>query len=117
MTPNYTVNFFGWCTDKGHDKVWGYVTLGSGTLYNFWGKRGSKFTFQEHEGSFRDSHKLQKRAQEKVRPRANGRYVEIDVDRIDTVIPGFHEEFEKQLMMAKLFDNFYGRRQDDEMEG
>jgi hypothetical protein len=113
----YTVNFFGWCTDQGHDKVWGYVTLGGGELYNFWGKRGAKFTFQEHPGSYRDSIMLQKRAAQKVRRRANGRYDEIDVTKIETVIPGFYDEFEKQLMMAKLFDNFFGKKPDEKDDG
>lgn len=109
---NYKVNFFGWCGDDGHDKVWGYVTLGSDALnqhselYNFWGKRGKRLSFQKHEGIW-GSDELQKRAEKKTRSgRSSGSYQQIDVGNIENFVPGFFEELENQLTLAKLFDNF-----------
>lgn len=109
---NYTVNFFGWCTEGGHDKVWGYVTIGSDPLnrhtelYNFWGKRGKRLAFQKHEGVW-GSDELQKRADQKTRSgRSSGSYQRVAVSNIENVVPGFFEELEKQLTLAKLFDNF-----------
>ncbi len=112
--PNYTVNFFGWCSEDGHDKVWGYVTIGSDPLnrhtelYNFWGKRGKRLAFQKHEGVW-GSDELQKRADQKTRSgRSSGAYMRVPVSSIESVVPGFFEELEKQLTLAKLFENFRG---------
>lgn len=127
----YEINFFGWCAQEGHDKVWGYVTVGDDQLYNFWGKRGGRFNFQKHEISkkpdwwpvWRGSRQiwqapefdiLRRKAEEKCKPgRKNGAYVEISVNEIENVVPGFFNEFEKQLTLAKLFDNFRGSRLED----
>ncbi len=111
---NYTLNFFGWCSEDGHDKVWGYVTIGSDPLnrhtelYNFWGKRGKRLAFQKHEGVW-GSDELQKRADQKTRSgRSSGAYMRVPVSSIESVVPGFFEELEKQLTLAKLFENFRG---------
>jgi hypothetical protein len=105
----YDINFFGWCSQEGHDKVWGYVTVGDDQLYNFWGKRGKRFAFQKHDARYSEATALQRKAQEKCRPgRASGAYTEVPVSQIEAIVPGFFEEFEKQLTLAKLFDNFRG---------
>lgn len=117
--PNYTVNFFGWCSEEGHDKVWGYLTIGSDThnrhteLYNFWGKRGKRLAFQKHEGLW-GSDELQKRADQKTRSgRSSGSYQRVAPSNIESVVPGFFEELEKQLTLAKLFDNFRNKVDED----
>lgn len=93
--PNYRINFFGWCSEEGHDKVWGYVTVGdpgSGELYNFWGKRGKRLAFQKHEGRW-GSDELQKRADQKVRHgRSSGQYRQVAVVNIENVVPGFFDD-------------------------
>lgn len=116
---NYTLNFFGWCSEDGHDKVWGYVTIGSDPLnrhtelYNFWGKRGKRLAFQKHEGVW-GSDELQKRADQKTRSgRSSGAYRRVPVSDVENVVPGFFNELEKQLTLAKLFDNFRGRVEED----
>lgn len=116
---NYTLNFFGWCSEDGHDKVWGYVTIGSDPLnrhtelYNFWGKRGKRLAFQKHEGVW-GSDELQKRADQKTRSgRSSGAYRRVPVADVENVVPGFFNELEKQLTLAKLFDNFRGRVEED----
>lgn len=102
----YRVNFFGWCSEDGHDKVWGYVTVGE-YLYNFWGKRGKRLAFQQHPEGGWGSDDLYTRSKNKVRSgRKSGAYVEIVPSNIENVVPGFFEEFEKQLTLAKLFENF-----------
>jgi hypothetical protein len=126
----YEINFFGWCSDEGHDKVWGYVTVGDDQLYNFWGKRGKRFAFQKHvitkkpERVFRrlgtdweapEFAEFRKKAAEKCKTgRKSGAYTQVPVANIEAIVPGFFNEFEKQLTLAKLFDNFRGQRNEDE---
>ncbi len=104
----YKINFFGHCSEAGHDKVWGFVTGSDGELHNFWGKRGKRFAFQAHPSStWGTAEMLQKKAREKTRAgRASGTYVDIPIADIEKVWPGFYEEFEVQLVYAKLADNF-----------
>ena len=130
---SYDIKFFGHCNEEGHDKVWGYVLVGDDQLYNFWGKRGKRFAFQKHEVAERPDTSLmpsyrrdyyrnweapqfallRAKAAEKCRPgRKSGQYDEVPVSTIETLVPGFFEEFEKQLTLAKLFDNFRGNRTD-----
>src|SRR5579859_7519533 len=104
----YVLETFLWCHDSAanHDKVWGYVTIASGDdrkLYNFWGRRGKRMSFQRHSGIW-GSHELLRRTEEKQRPRVNGTYQAVVLDQIETVCPGFYDEFEKQLTLAKLFN-------------
>lgn len=97
----YEINFFGWCHAGNSDKVWGYVTT-SDNLYNFWGKRGGTFAFQQQAATYRSSKSFENKARAKCRKG----YKEIPVDQIDTIWPGFTKEFEHQLLVAKLSDNF-----------
>jgi hypothetical protein len=111
---NYKIELIGWCKDvsRGMDKIWGYVSLGD-TYYNFWGARGKKFTFKRYEGIKKWD--LEALSRDKLSPnRKNGTYVRVPEDRVIRIIPDFESEFEKQLTLAKLFDNFHGERVKEE---
>lgn len=111
----YEINFFGHCSEDNHDKVWGYVTVQGDELYNFWGKRGKKFAFQKQTGAvWRSSDLLHRKAEEKCRRgRKSGTYVKIPTERIEEVWPGFKDEFDVQLIYAKLSGNFRHGGDDD----
>lgn len=98
-----TVNFFGWCSEGEHDKVWGFVTTEGGTLYNFWGRRGKTLRFKKYEGSWGQK-ELEKKSREKVKPRPSGQYDEVEVSQIPNVVPGFLDELERDIAMAVMFD-------------
>lgn len=105
----YKIEFFGWCSEGEHDKVWGWVSIGGdAVLYNFWGKRGAKLTFKRYQGKW-GSQRLLRLSEQKTRPdRTNGTYAVVPISEIETALPGFHEEFMHQLALAKLFDDFHG---------
>jgi predicted DNA-binding WGR domain protein len=105
---SYAINFFGWNNTEGHDKVWGYVTIGEGStaeLYNFWGKRGKRLAFKKFPTGYGSAFELSKLSKKK----AEKGYQEYSVAEIDKVCEGFIDQFEKELTLAKLFDNFRGR--------
>jgi len=108
---NYKIEFFGWCHTEGHDKVWGYVSIGYDKhLYNFWGARGKRFSFKRYDNHW-GKNTLADLARDKMRPgRKSGTYEKINPKDVMTIIPDFEEEFEKQLAMAKLLDNFHGEK-------
>lgn len=108
----YVINFFGWCFDpaKKHDKIWGWVTFGKGAdrkVYNFWGRRGKRIKFKLNENAWGDA-PLMAVTKRKMRPRETGQYEDIAVERIEEVYPDFYNSFEKQLVLAKLFDRIRG---------
>ena len=105
---NYEIDFFAWCQTADHDKIWGWAHVGDdATLYNFYGKRGSKFSFKRYG----DLRSLELMAAKKLKAgRPTGTYAEVPIGDIGTIVPGFHEEFGHQLTLAKLFDNFHGER-------
>lgn len=107
---DFTINFFGWCHDGGHDKVWGFVTTSGGTLYNFWGARGKSLTFKRYEGQWGERALLKKAANKTARGRSSGTYREIPVDQIETVAPGFTDELAPQIVNAVLFGKLHGER-------
>ena len=113
----YKINRFLLCTEGKHNKIWGYVTLGepgSSRLYNFWGKVGAKLGFQEHNGNFDTALQFHKQAEEKCRPgRKSGTYKAIPIDQIENHFPGWIESFEKQLTLAKLFESWRGKKEDE----
>lgn len=109
---NWQIEFFGWYKDEASDKIWGYVSIGGDkTLYNFWGRRGKKMTFKLYDKPKYSWQRgtLRRLAQSKL---SKG-YVEIEPDQVETVVPGFSSEFETQLFMAKLFDNFHGKKEEE----
>lgn len=106
---DFTINFFGWCHEDGHDKVWGFVTTSGGTLYNFWGARGKALTFKRYEGRWGEQELLRK-AEKKTQRRANGTYRAIPVGQIESVSPGFTDEFAPQLVKAIMFGKLHGER-------
>ena len=110
----YKINYFGWNNEPGHDKVWGYLTIGEGVtaeLFNFWGARGKKLSFKKHETNYFSVDELRRLAQKKT---GKG-YREIPTGDIETVVEGFHEQLELQLTLAKLFENYRGKK-DEEVE-
>ncbi len=107
MDDDYTIEFFGWCSEDGHDKVWGYVTIGD-RLYNFWGRRGKKFTFKQEDNTSFQNSKYARKAEQKCRSgRSSGAYTAISPSRVEDVWPDFHEVFGRQLLFAKLSDGFF----------
>lgn len=115
---SYTLKFFAWCNEDGHDKVWGYVEFNNapeqperrwswqkpepGSMYNFWGKRGKTYTFKRHYGSY-GAEDLAKLAKKKLYPSGDKTpYKQISVKEVETICPGFIAEFESQLVMAKF---------------
>ena len=54
---------------------------------------------------------LEKLSEKKMqRNRPNGTYERIQPSNIPKIIENFTEEFEKQLTLAKLFDNWHGEK-------
>lgn len=107
---DFTINFFGWCREGGHDKVWGFVTATHGTLYNFWGRRGKSLTFKRYDGQWSDPKIKQLAANKTYKYRPSGAYQEVPVDQIETIAPGFTDEFTPQLVAAILFGKLHGNR-------
>ena len=104
----YRLEFVGYCSELGHNKIWGWYVNDDGVHYNFWGKfDGRPLTFKIYEG-FGAADKLAKLAWKKLSPRDNGQYHEVKIADLETVIPGFGEKMEMQLVMAKLGDKFHG---------
>lgn len=95
---SYRINYFGHYLEGTHDKVWGYVTLDDGSLYNFWGRRGKRLAFQKQQSGWEGNYELERRADAK----AIKGYRRVSVDNIDRVWPDFQNEFEDQLVYAKL---------------
>jgi hypothetical protein len=126
LAGQYTILSFLWNNSEGHDKVWGYFKLSSDphTYYNFWGARGKKLTWKEHkDGSVRRttagvsrSHtaraliKLEDLARAKIRKG----YQEVVISQIERVTPGFTDEFERNFTLARLFDNFHNKVQEED---
>lgn len=129
---SYTIRFFAWCKTDKNDKVWGYVEFKNapelteaqkryprwnppepGSLYNFWGRRGKTYSFKRHYGHW-GLDDLKNLAHKKLYPSGDkAPYVEVSVAEIEKICPGFAEEFENQLLMAK----FGGGVRNDDTEG
>lgn len=117
---SYKIKFFAWCKEEGHDKVWGFVEFkshetsssGVGSLYCFWGKRGKTYQFKRHYGQT-GYHDLQGLARKKTHPSGDKTpYRVVSADQIEGVCPGFTDELENQLLMAK----FSGKVKTDDTE-
>jgi hypothetical protein len=129
---SYQINYFAWNNTDGHDKVWGYVTVGAdesgygGQLYNFWGRRGGKLSFKEygeanthHQSMWSRSRYVFESAGTSAlrtlqqQKEAKG-YSPVAIPHIEAICgEGYIESFEKQLTLAKLFENFRGKRLED----
>ena len=52
MEDRYIIHWVGWDNSftKGtqHDKVWGWLEMRDGRIYNFWGARGKTLRFKSH---------------------------------------------------------------------
>lgn len=103
----YQFKFFAWAKTESSDKVWGYFTIDAeATIYNFWGRRGKRMTFKRYDSY--DLYKLIKLSHEKTEK--GYREVTPDKASIDAISPGFIDEFEKQFVLAKLFQNYHRER-------
>ena len=55
MSSGYTIQWVGWNNmfEKGtqHDKIWGWLTMGDGREFCFWGGRGNKIRFKQHSST------------------------------------------------------------------
>jgi hypothetical protein len=113
---SYDIQFFAWCNEGNHDKIWGFVEFKNspdsdkhftfrpepGSLYNFWGARGKTYSFKRHYG-LRGKDDLESLARKKTHPpRGKDPYRRYDVSQIETICPGFIKEFEDQLLLAKF---------------
>jgi hypothetical protein len=116
---SYEIKFFAWCNEGTHDKIWGYVEFKNaptelngralyswekepGSLYNFWGRRGKTYSFKRHFGNWGQAD-LVRLARKKTHPSGDKEpYRRILTNDIESVCPGFIEEFESQLLMAKF---------------
>jgi hypothetical protein len=90
----YKFEFLGWMKEGNHDKVWGYIRLNSGSIYNFWCRRGGTLKFKRHY----DIWELQNLARKKE---AKG-YQPLTEAKLEVVWPGFGEDFGNKFIMAKF---------------
>jgi hypothetical protein len=96
-TKGFTFLFIGWMKEGTHDKVWGFIRLDSGSYYNFWGRRGKTLRFKRHAGRWSD-YVLNALADKKI---AKG-YSKLTEAMMESVNPGFTDEFGSQFVMAKF---------------
>ncbi len=117
MSTELQFRFFGWCTDKGSDKIWGWFTIGD-KVYNFWGPRGSqklakiKFKqFTEYTDFYSNEYEVKKKTREKINK--NYRSINLTVDNdvlvdVEKVYPGFTDHLKKSMFIAKLSGTIMG---------
>jgi len=119
------IDKFLWCHTPEHDKYWGWKKIDK-TYYNFWGKRGNKkiifkrYIITQHniattsyvKGQYYVTvgtnipNKLAKLYDEKINKKGYKDFT----DKIERFFPGFLKEFELQLTIAKLADNFHNEK-------
>lgn len=113
MKPDYF--WIGWCSEEGHDKVWGVINLG-GAEYtvttNAWGGKTERQTFNHYVTFWgRRGKKLQTKiykdstawAMEKIfQKKEHKGYQEIDVARLNEVYPDFEKDLEKMTFWAQF---------------
>jgi hypothetical protein len=106
------IDKFLWHHLDNHDKYWGWILLDT-TYYNFWGKRGAKKpTFKRYPGEVVGKNimmpsKLRTLYFEKL----NKGYKDYtDPVKIERFFPNFLKNFEIQLTMAKLVDDFHAEK-------
>lgn len=107
---SYKLHFLGWCfkPETNNDKIWGWLETDSGSLYNFWGKRGKTLTFERHYGAW-DKLDLQTLQRQKARKKG---YVEIHEPRYHEIVEEFVDYLNKQFTMAK----FSGKIRNDDVD-
>jgi hypothetical protein len=104
------IDKFLWCYSNEHDKYWGWIRFDN-TFYNFWGKRGNKkITFKRYMcmNGYDMPSKLKLLFREKLDKKGYKDFT--GHDKIERFFPNFHREFEIQLTIAKLGDNFHNER-------
>lgn len=90
----YTFEFLGWMKEDNHDKVWGFIRLNSGSLYNFWCKRGGTLRFKRHFDKWT--------LNDLARKKKDKGYQELSEEKMEVVWPGFGEDFGNKFVMAKF---------------
>jgi hypothetical protein len=117
LAGQYKILSFLWNNSDGHDKVWGYFILSSdpSTYYNFWGRRGKKLTWKEYkdDGGIMGARAALKLDNLRITKSRGKGYREVAVDQIEAITPGFTDEFEKNFTLARLFDNFHNKVQEE----
>jgi hypothetical protein len=49
MPTGYQIMWVGWNSQGNHDKIWGWLKMADGRIYAFWGRRGKKLRFKQHD--------------------------------------------------------------------
>lgn len=109
------IDKFLWCFNSLHDKYWGWIRLGD-TYYNFWGKRGNKkITFKRYADTTGKPNvtaivplKLSIKLGEKLTIKGYKDFT--GHNKIERFFPNFHKEFEIQLTLARLGDDFHNEK-------
>jgi hypothetical protein len=105
-----TVHFLGWChrPEKNNDKIWGYIETDTGSIYNFWGRRGKTLSFKRWYGRW-EKYTLEDIGYDKQRKKG---YVEIAQPKYDTVWPDLIDYLKTEFVAAK----FSGKIKNDDLE-
>ena len=94
------IQFVGWNNEAGHDKIWGYFTVGdSSTVFVFYGGRLQSQTLKQHGFN----HKLASLRQSKI---CKG-YKEISTDELRKIFPDCESQLDSKLLFAILSENKY----------
>lgn len=97
----YTFTHLLWNTSGSSDKIWGVIDLPSSqTFYNFWGRRGAKLTFKRYD-------RYQKLGTLAKNKQLSG-YRAVTAAELVEHDPEFLIDFERQFVVATMFDNFHG---------
>lgn len=104
------INFdtFLWKQNSIHDKCWGWVVYNN-TYYNFWGKRNGAITFKRFTSITSNPPRiLSLRKNKKIK---DG-YIDYSssFDTIKDKFDDFLSNFEYQLTLVKLSDNFHNEK-------
>lgn len=104
---SYTLSTLIWNNEGKHDKIWGWVQTPSGNLFCFWGRRqvldkegltpdGKRpsLTFKKH---FSVNELLETRRKKLLKG-----YTLVDLEHIESTVPGFNEFFEYALTTARM---------------
>lgn len=96
MENLYEIRWLGWNNEDRSDKIWGWLEMGDGRKYNFWGRRGKALQFKQHH-SLHELHKLERQKERKgynfVRP-----------ENYDRLVKDFLDQVEMYCMSAILSD-------------
>jgi len=100
MDDAYEIRWVGWNNSRKegtqHDKVWGWLEMRDGRLYNFWGRRGKSLRFKLHTNRY---------ALEKLQDTKNRKgYTFVASSDYNRLVKDFIDEVEFYCMTAILGD-------------